>query len=208
MNKKNSAISDKIRGIANKISQISTKNTLIICSSICLVVILSLILYFYSQLSCPTPTYEDVTKCEYVDLGLPSGTLWATCNIGAESEWEEGNYYLWDKTTDIRNRMPSKDQIAELIDKCTFESIYGKGLKVTGPNGNSICFPHTCYGGQWGDDLYSSMDGCYWSSTPNTVDDVYILDIVLDYDARIATTLPHYRLPIRPVKSSKNQSAK
>ena len=32
---------------------------------------------------------------EYVDLGLPSGTLWATCNIGASSPEEYGNYYAW-----------------------------------------------------------------------------------------------------------------
>lgn len=31
----------------------------------------------------------------YVDLGLPSGTLWATCNVGASSPWEPGNYYAW-----------------------------------------------------------------------------------------------------------------
>lgn len=32
---------------------------------------------------------------EYVDLGLPSGTLWATCNIGANSPEEYGCYYSW-----------------------------------------------------------------------------------------------------------------
>ncbi len=32
---------------------------------------------------------------EYVDLGLPSGTLWATCNIGAESPSENGLYFSW-----------------------------------------------------------------------------------------------------------------
>ena len=31
----------------------------------------------------------------YVDLGLPSGTKWATCNIGAEKSIEIGNYYSW-----------------------------------------------------------------------------------------------------------------
>lgn len=30
---------------------------------------------------------------EYVDLGLPSGLLWATCNLGAESETDYGLYY-------------------------------------------------------------------------------------------------------------------
>lgn len=32
---------------------------------------------------------------EYVDLGLPSGTLWATCNVGAESSEEYGEYFAW-----------------------------------------------------------------------------------------------------------------
>lgn len=32
---------------------------------------------------------------ECVDLGLPSGTLWATCNMGAESPEEYGDYYAW-----------------------------------------------------------------------------------------------------------------
>lgn len=35
---------------------------------------------------------------EYVDLGLPSGTLWATCNIGADTPEEEGNKYAWGET--------------------------------------------------------------------------------------------------------------
>ena len=32
---------------------------------------------------------------EYVDLGLPSGTLWATRNIGAESPEDYGDYFAW-----------------------------------------------------------------------------------------------------------------
>ena len=31
----------------------------------------------------------------FVDLGLPSGTLWATCNIGASSPEKFGDYYAW-----------------------------------------------------------------------------------------------------------------
>lgn len=31
----------------------------------------------------------------YVDLGLPSGTLWATCNLGATLPLEAGNHYAW-----------------------------------------------------------------------------------------------------------------
>ena len=32
---------------------------------------------------------------DYVDLGLPSGTLWATCNVGASKPEGYGNYYAW-----------------------------------------------------------------------------------------------------------------
>ena len=32
---------------------------------------------------------------EYVDLGLPSGLRWATCNVGADNPWEYGGYYAW-----------------------------------------------------------------------------------------------------------------
>ena len=35
---------------------------------------------------------------EYVDLGLPSGTLWATCNIGASSPEKYGGYFSWGET--------------------------------------------------------------------------------------------------------------
>ena len=38
------------------------------------------------------------TNHEYVDLGLPSGTLWATCNVGANSPEEFGDYFAWGET--------------------------------------------------------------------------------------------------------------
>lgn len=36
---------------------------------------------------------------DYVDLGLPSGTLWATCNVGATTPEGYGNFYSWGETT-------------------------------------------------------------------------------------------------------------
>ena len=36
----------------------------------------------------------------YVDLGLPSGTLWAKCNVGASKESDYGGYYQWGGTVD------------------------------------------------------------------------------------------------------------
>ena len=37
-------------------------------------------------------------KHEYVDLGLPSGILWATCNVGANSPGGYGDYFAWGET--------------------------------------------------------------------------------------------------------------
>lgn len=42
---------------------------------------------------------EQEEKHEYVDLGLPSGLLWATSNVGAKTPWEEGDYFAWGETT-------------------------------------------------------------------------------------------------------------
>ena len=36
---------------------------------------------------------------EWVDLGLPSGTLWATCNVGASAPEDCGDYFAWGETT-------------------------------------------------------------------------------------------------------------
>ena len=45
-----------------------------------------------------TPTPPTPPVQEYVDLGLPSGTLWATRNIGANSPEEIGDYFAWGET--------------------------------------------------------------------------------------------------------------
>ena len=46
-------------------------------------------------------TYKELDKqivYDYVDLGLPSGTLWATCNVGASKPNEAGLYFQWGDT--------------------------------------------------------------------------------------------------------------
>ena len=40
---------------------------------------------------------------EWVDLGLPSGTLWATMNIGADSPQAYGKYFMWGETSAVDN---------------------------------------------------------------------------------------------------------
>lgn len=46
----------------------------------------------------PKPTTGVTNGHEWVDLGLPSGTLWATCNVGASNPEEYGDYFAWGET--------------------------------------------------------------------------------------------------------------
>ena len=65
----------------------------------------------------------------FIDLGLPSGTLWATCNIGANSEEENGSYFAWGETktkSDYRwnTYVYGSSQINKFTKYCT-RSMYG-----------------------------------------------------------------------------------
>ena len=125
--------------------------------------------------------YGDVkefsTKClhaghEYVDLGLPSGLRWATCNSGAGSPEEYGNYLNFGEAEDAtwggNWRCPTKSEWEELKSNCawTWTTKDGvNGYKVVGSNGNSIFLPAAGY--RDGSSLnYVGSKGNYWSSTP------------------------------------------
>ena len=43
--------------------------------------------------------HTDTKQYEYVDLGLPSGLKWAKCNVGAETETDFGDYFMWGSVT-------------------------------------------------------------------------------------------------------------
>ena len=47
-------------------------------------------------------TVERDGSSEFVDLGLPSGLKWATCNVGAKTPTEYGKYFRWGEITDAR----------------------------------------------------------------------------------------------------------
>lgn len=57
---------------------------------------------------------------EWVDLGLPSGTLWATCNVGANSPEEYGDYFAWGETKKKNN-----------YNWNTYKFYKGSGFKIT-----------------------------------------------------------------------------
>ena len=56
-----------------------------------------------SQKSFTTNGNGQINGHDFVDLGLSSGLKWATCNIGASSASEYGDYYAWGETTTKSN---------------------------------------------------------------------------------------------------------
>ena len=56
----------------------------------------------------------------YVDLGLPSGLKWATCNVGANSPEEYGDYFAWGET-----------QPKDYYDWCTYKYCNGSYRTMT-----------------------------------------------------------------------------
>ncbi len=69
---------------------------------------------------------------EYVDLGLPSGTLWATCNVGATKPTEYGDLFAWGEasskktfTSENYKFYKIKDEEIEEITKYNTESKFG-----------------------------------------------------------------------------------
>ena len=46
----------------------------------------------------PEPSSGSYNGHDYVDLDLPSGTLWATCNVGATTPEGYGDYFAWGET--------------------------------------------------------------------------------------------------------------
>ena len=66
---------------------------------------------------------------KYVDLGLPSGTLWATCNVGATTSEDYGDYFAWgetqQKTTYNWSTYKYANGYSDQLTKYCSQSIYG-----------------------------------------------------------------------------------
>ena len=185
-----------------------------------------------------------VSAGQVVDLGL--SVYWASCNLGAESPEEYGDYYAWgetkpkssyytknysfynaelDQIVDIGEnisgtefdaatvnlgkdwRMPTKTEIQELINNCTWEwtLVSGvRGYKVTAKNGNSIFLPAA--GFKSDTQHYAKNTGLYYpSSVQSSLNNCYYLHG--NSSSHYNSTVDKYMgLSIRPVTTNPNAS--
>lgn len=181
-----------------------------------------------------------LTAGQVIDLGL--SVYWASCNLGAESPEEYGNYYAWGETRpksdyeeknysyydnnikqyidigeDIAGteydaatanwgsdwRMPTKEQMRELVDNCTWEwtQINGiNGYKITGTNGNSIFLPAAGFNNI---SISKNEQLLYWTSSESSDGIAFQLHV---YGAEIHTAgnNKYWGCSIRPVTSNPN----
>ena len=98
----------------------------------------------------------------FVDLGLPSGRLWATENAPG--------FYTYDEAVDtFGGLLPKGSAMVELIEESTcIWNDEKKGLDITGPNGNTIFLPAAGY--TWGSSAVkeNEEEGNYWTRMPNS----------------------------------------
>lgn len=192
---------------------------------------------------------------DYVDLALPSGTLWAACNIGASVPEEYGDYFAWGETKGYKNgktefsqssysmystvytnytfegktelmleddaayvnwgegwRMPSQEQITELLDErftihewTEQNGVIGSRI-ISRENGNSIFLPAAGYFNQDAH-RYVGIFNYFWTRdlSPNTNSgakaDIYVMSMD---GPRAEAQFRFYGLNVRPVLTKKS----
>ena len=112
----------------------------------------------------------DSMTLKFVDLGLPSGKLWANENVKKENGDED--HFTFDKAVETFGKsLPSMEDWKELFDNSSYSwNEERKGYDVTGPNGNAIFLPAA--GCRFGASVINvGSNGNYWSSTPSSGDD-------------------------------------
>ena len=132
----------------------------------------------------------------FVDLGLPSGRLWATENA-------PGFYTFKEAVDTFGELLPKGSAMVELIEEstCTWND-EKKGLDITGPNGNSIFLPADGYTLE-SSGVQGKEEGGYWTRMP----DSKIFARSLRFDWGGAYPLNYSRLSygfsVRPCKESR-----
>ncbi len=154
---------------------------------------------------------------EFVDLGLPSGNLWAKLNVGAttsSSNDDFGSYLTFNEAVYSANSgwtVPSPSDFQELIDNCNSEWLVGESATVlvleSRVNGNSIKFPAGGYKTEKNGKPQGNGYCCsYWSGEKANVSDLkyekYFYADSASLDVSGSTSVD-YLMNVRPIVRQK-----
>ncbi len=133
---------------------------------------------------------DETTKADtipegYLDMNLPSGTIWKV-----ENETSPIFINFNDAVKQYGDKLPTAEQWEELLNVCTWTWDGMGGYNVVGPNGNFLYFGSAGYSTWDGIDKEWAEAGYYWTSTPEGADKA----IYLHFDEK------SYKLDKRAIK--------
>ena len=148
----------------------------------------------------------------FVDLGLPSGTLWKAHTETGLYTYQEAN----DKFVSEEEHLPTYEQLFELKQECQWGRT-DTGYELLGPNGNSITFSAEGYVDCGGTHHYvnggagifgTETIGMIWSSTPTDADKAYSMGIGTYNAGTIQSDNRCYGRSVHLVKSAEKEIEK
>ncbi len=101
------------------------------------------------------PACPDGNHPHLIDLGLPSGTKWACCNVGADKPEAYGGYYAWGETEE-----------KDIYNESTYAYYHNGSFEDIGSDisGTEYDVAHVKWGGKWCmptlDDIKELLDNC------------------------------------------------
>lgn len=117
-----------------------------------------------------TTIFNPISIGEAVDLGLPSGTLWANMNIGATNPEEYGNYYAWGET-ETKTTYSWSTYFDTTDGGSTFTKYTTAGKTVLDLEDDAA---NVNWGGTWriptDEQIQELIDNCTWTQT--TLNDI------------------------------------
>ena len=100
---------------------------------------------------------EEIATGEAIDLGLPSGTKWASCNVGANKPEEYGDYFAWGET----EKKKRYDWVQYVHNNGDHTTCYDIGSNISG---TMYDVAHVKWGGKWrmptSDNFQELIDNC------------------------------------------------
>ena len=157
------------------------------------------------------PSQGETNGHQWVDLGLPSGTKWATCNMNASSSEDFGETYAWAEvtpasdTTSPKNNVKNKEMMgiagSTRYDAATAQ--WGKGWRIPSRRNfeelmENCTWEYTTLGRLKGCKVTSKVNGnyiffplpmleesiSYWASTPSYDDSAESLSIIISQSTK------------------------
>lgn len=138
-------------------------------------------------------------EMKYIDLGLPSGTLWASDYIKKDGEV----LFLPYRDAIDEFNLPTDEQIDELKDYCEISLVEDYDIKTyicLGPSGKTISF--TPHGYQTPSENYDMDNAYFWTNDNDKLIESSKRTAKIYNQGSLTTVFlfPGYKIPIRTVK--------